>query len=267
MFYTFSFVFGLVMGSFISAYSYRLIKGLSIKKGRSFCPKCKKKIVWYDNIPLISYILLSGKCRKCRGKISIRYPLIELSTGLVFLLVAVFWKEGSFVLSRGEFLNIKREMGMLSLPYLYAMFFLLIVMFVTDIEEKVIFDGNIYFLFLISFLVILLFFPRSMYVNMLSAFGASSFLLLIHLATSGRGMGLGDVKLALPAGLILGWPGTLMWLYLSFVLGALIGLLLILFKKAKFGKHIPFGPFLIISFVFVFVSGEVLKNIIMVPLF
>jgi len=267
MFYTFSFIFGLVAGSFIGAYSYRLTKGISIKKGRSFCPKCKKKIVWYDNIPLVSYILLSGKCRKCKGKISVRYPLIELSTGLVFLFVALLWGEGLFVIPGGEFLKIKREMGMLSLPYLYVMFFLLIVMFITDIEEKVIFDGNIFFLFLIAFLAVLLFFPRGMYVNMLSALGGSSFLLLIHLATSGRGMGLGDVKLALPAGLILGWPGTLMWLYLSFVLGALIGLLLILFKKAKFGKHIPFGPFLIISFVFVFVSGEALRNIIMVPLF
>src|SRR3990172_8718504 len=80
-------ILGLAVGSFLSAYTWRWPRGISIAKGRSICPKCKKQIAWYDNIPLFSYLILGGRCRNCHKKISLRYPLIEFSTAVLFILV------------------------------------------------------------------------------------------------------------------------------------------------------------------------------------
>lgn len=264
---------GLVVGSFLAAYTYRAPKDISIKHGRSFCPKCKKKISWHDNIPLFSFIILKGKCRNCKKKISFRYPLIEFSTALVFLTVYVLlnncaqpdWTNQAGLgatISQGVPLyasglcNLQTTLGQWALPYLLFVSAVFVAIFVIDFEHQIIVDELILSLFAISFLVILLSFPPTFYVRLLTGFAASLFLLLIHLATFGRGMGLGDVKLAIPAALILGWPSSLAWMFLSFVLGAIVGVLLILLKKAKFGKHIAFGPFMVISFFIALFWGD-----------
>jgi leader peptidase (prepilin peptidase)/N-methyltransferase len=98
--------------------------------------------------------------------------------------------------------------------------------------------------------------PDYSYVNILLSFAGAAFLLLLHLITRGKGMGLGDVKLALLGGLVLGWPSTLIWMMLSFIIGAIVGLILILLKKAEFGKHIAFGPFLVASFFIALLFGN-----------
>ena len=85
-----SLVMGLVIGSFLGAFTYRWGKGLSVADGRSFCPHCKAKISWLDNVPVVSYLLLKGKCRSGGNKISLRYPAIELSTALLFGLLGYF---------------------------------------------------------------------------------------------------------------------------------------------------------------------------------
>ena len=121
-------ILGLVFGSFIAAYSYRVVRGISVAKGTSFCDRCKAKLGWRENIPVISYIFLKGKCASCRKKISIRYPLIEITTSIGFLMIYLFRN---------------------ALPYHYlfilAIFCILVLIFVTDMENKIIPDEFIFF--------------------------------------------------------------------------------------------------------------------------
>lgn len=238
----FLFLFGLVIGSFIGAYTYRWPKDISVKRGRSFCPKCKKKIYWYDNIPLLSYLLLSGKCRNCKKKISLRYPLIEFSTALLFITIYTF--KGSSL--QGA-----------ALPYLLAITTALIIIFVIDFEHKLIPDEVVFFIFALAFLLLLLSPIIAFYTVLFAAFSASTFFLLLHLITKGRGMGLGDVKLVLALSLFFhDWKMLVVWLMFSFIIGAVVGVVLILIGKAGWGKQIPFGPFLVLSFFAVVFWGS-----------
>jgi leader peptidase (prepilin peptidase)/N-methyltransferase len=248
-------IFGLIIGSFLSALTYRIPNGISILKGRSFCPKCKNKISWYDNIPVFSFYLLGGKCRNCKTQISLRYPLIEFFTLLVFLFITIFFGYCSTGLSGSAICQWRGLLGFWALPYLLVIASGFLAIFVIDLEKQIIPDGIVFSLFAITALLLILINPDFTYVNILAAFGGASFLLLINLFTRGMGMGLGDVKLALLGGIVLGWPGTVTWLLLSFVTGAILGLVLIFFKKAEFGKHIPFGPFLVFSFFVSLVFG------------
>lgn len=251
---------GLVIGSFLSAYTYRLPRGISIAKGRSVCPNCKKKIAWYDNIPLLSYLLLGGKCRNCKRAISVRYPLIEISTALLFVATYFYFLkcltlQVVFLKSNCFYINF---LGPWALPYFLLIATILIAIFVIDLEYQIIPDEFVFFLFGITFLVILIFSAGDFYVRLLTAFFSGLFLLVLHLITRGKGMGLGDVKMALFGGLLFGFPQTLVWMFLSFIVGALVGLFLIIIGKAKFGKHIPFGPFLVVSFFITLIWGDVL---------
>lgn len=213
-------ILGLAVGSFIGALTYRLPRRKDIFLGRSFCPKCKKKIFWYDNIPILSYFLLGRKCRNCKEKISWRYPAIELATGIGFVII------GS------------------NLVYL-LLFILTFTIFVIDLEHQIIPDSITFIIFIIVITVIL---GHNFYQNLASGFLAASFFLAINLITRGRGMGLGDAKLAIPLGTFLGFPEVTYWLLGSFIIGAFVGLVLVFLGRAKFGKPIPFGPFLIVSF-------------------
>jgi prepilin signal peptidase PulO-like enzyme (type II secretory pathway) len=246
-------VFGLVFGSFITALSYRSVRGMSILKGRSLCPNCKKKISWIDNIPIISFLLLHGKSRCCKKNISLRYPLIEFFTLAVFFITGVIYVK----LPYGNPIGIWKEiLGLFTLPYLLTVSVFLITTFVSDYETKLIVDEIIFVPYLLTFFILILVNPDYTYANIFLSFAVASIFLLLHLVTHGRGMGLGDVKLVLVPPLILGWPYTVMWLFFSFVIGALVGLFMILIHKTKFGKQIPFGPFLIFSYFIVLFWGE-----------
>jgi leader peptidase (prepilin peptidase)/N-methyltransferase len=247
--------FGLVGGSFIGAYTYRAPKNIKISKGRSFCPKCKKTIHWYDNIPLISFILLKGKCRFCKEPISFREPLVELAGAFLVILI--------FIFSQNISLNIPWLFALSDLyfPYILFIIFVMLAIFVTDIEGQVILD-ELTFLALLLTISALLISGVSIYPFLLSGFGAGLFLLLIHLFTFGRGMGLGDVKLAILVGTLFGPVLTLIFMFLSFLIGALTGIFLIALRKAKFGQKIAFGPFMVISFFLVLFFGSSIAPII-----
>lgn len=257
------FIFGLIVGSFITSYTHRTVRGKSVAKGRSLCPNCNKNISWYDNIPVVSYLMLGGKCRRCKKSISIRYPLIELGTAIVFVLVSNAYYQCS--LDVGNFLPASKVMcywqqslGVVALPYFLFISSALIAIFVTDIEDQIIPDILSYTLFVFTFTVLLVVSPEDFYLRIFTGFALSFSFLVLHLVTLGRGMGLGDVKLVIFAGILLGLKLSLVWVFLSFIIGALLGTILIFASKAKFGKQIAFGPFLIVSFFIVLFYGDCL---------
>lgn len=230
---------GLLVGSFIGALSFRLPLGRPISKGRSVCDFCGKKISWFDNVPIVSYFLLRGTCRKCGKKISPRYPLIEAVTAVGFMAIGILLK-GYPVGSLGFYL---------------VVFSGTLVVFITDLEHHFIADSVSFFLWIFVIFYLLFTGNPNFFVNLEAGFLAALFLLFINLVTRGRGMGLGDVKFALFAGTLLGFPQSLIWLFVSFLTGAAVGIILILVRRAKFGKPIAFGPFLAVSLVITILFG------------
>ena len=257
--YIILFMLGSVIGSFLSAYTFRWPRGISIVYGRSFCPNCKSKINWFDNIPVLSFLLLAGKCRNCSQNISVRYPLIEISCAGLFLLTYYFWNLCGN-LANSPLCFWKDQIGPLSLPYLLLIVSLMVAIFVIDFENQLIPDYLVYLLLITTALMPLISNDPEFYKLLLSGFAGSCALLLLHLLTRGKGMGLGDVKLALGLGVFFGWPNVTIWLYLSFTLGAVVGLLLIATGRAKFGKAIAFGPFLVLSFFLTLFWGDYFAN-------
>ena len=245
------FILGLVVGSFISAYSFRWPRNIPIVKGRSFCDNCNTKISWYDNIPLLSFILLNGKCRSCKKKISLRYPIIEFFTALIFVIVFYY----AITVQGGSLYGV-------TLPYLLAISSALIIIFVIDLEHKLIPDEAVFFIFTAAFLFLLLSSNKAFYTVLFAAFTASVFFIFLNFVTKGRGMGLGDAKLVLALGLVFAdWRLIVVWIFLSFIIGSIIGILLIIFGKAKWGKQIPFGPFIITAFFITLFWGNLLTGV------
>lgn len=218
----FLFLLGLIFGSFLGALTYRLPRGLGCIKGRSFCPNCKKTIAWYDNIPVLSYFLLLGRCRACKKKISLRYPVIEISTGVVWAVLG-------------------------NNPIALAVAMVLIVIFVIDIEHQLILDKLVFVGLAILLINFLFSDSQQIFKFLLAGFLSADILLFINLATKGSGMGLGDVKLALLIGSLVGLEKMLVWLFFSFSVGAIVGIILIVIGRATFRERIAFGPFLIIG--------------------
>ena len=225
---------GLCVGSFINCLVYRVNNGLSPLKGRSICPKCKHRLAWKDNIPLLSFFLLGRRCRYCSFPISWQYPLVELTAGILTVLV--------FQLSNYELPALPAGGRITSYNLLIS--WALLAIFVSDLIYTTIPDEILYPTLLIVFIYLIFHSPNFLISNFLISFLFAGFFYLLVLITQGRGMGLGDVKLAGLIGLILGWPKVIVALYLAFLTGAFFGVILILLKKKKFGQHIPFGPFL-----------------------
>jgi len=240
MLYLFIFLFGLSVGSFLNCVIYRLEIGSSFLKGRSFCPYCKHTLSWQDLIPVLSFVFLQGLCRYCRQKISLQYPLVELATGTIFLLI---------------FLT---NSNIYAYAFLLLMASFLIVIFVYDLKHYIIPDSMVFSAIAAALLYQLLFFWPDLYLPFLSAIGASGFFLAIVLFSRGKWMGLGDVKLAFFMGLLLSWPHIIVALFLSFLIGAIIGLGLISASRKTIKSEIPFGPFLILGTAIAFFWGDMI---------
>ncbi len=247
-------VLGALIGSFLAAYTYRLPRKISISKGRSYCPKCKKQISWYDNIPLISYLLLGGKCRQCKKTISKRYPFIEFSTIIAFALIYLFNQRISLTLGWTQINN------PLSIAVDLLLATIFIIIFVVDLEFQIIPDGSIFAGLLVTLIAHGLFKTDTLFIYVLTGFTAGMFLLLINLATKGRGMGLGDVKLAVFIGMLLGPINTLLWYFISFMIGGAFGVIIIAAKRMDIKDKVPFAPFLILGLIGLFVLGDVIKR-------
>ena len=238
--YLIIFLFGLTIGSFLNCIIYRLKVGKTFLRGHSFCPYCKHKLVWYDLIPVFSFLMLKGKCRYCQKPISIQYPLVELTTAILFILLF-------------------NSQNLLNTGYLLLITSFLIIIFVYDLKHYIIPDKVIFPAILTSFLF--LFTTNSLLVNaILSAFGASLFFLLIYLISQGQWMGFGDVKLSFLIGLHLGFPNILVALFSAFFTGAIIGLILIAQSKKTLKSKVPFGPFLVFGTFLATLYGESIIN-------
>jgi len=249
------FIVGLIIGSFLNVLICRLPDIESIIKTRSHCPNCKHKLYWYDLIPVISFVMLGRKCRYCKGKISWQYPLVELVTALLFILIYL-------------------EFGLtLSAIYLMLISCVLIVIFVYDQIRQIIPDSMV----IIGLALSLIYYCLSVYHHhyyyhyyyyyyydfehvILGIVIPIIFLGSIVFFTKGKGIGVGDVKLAALLGLMLGYPLIIVGLFMAFIIGALFGLILIIAGKKKMKDTIAFGPFLIIGFYIAFFWGYQIIN-------
>ena len=257
-----AFLGGLLIGSFLNVCVHRLPRDLSVVRPRSYCPHCEKMIAWYDNIPLVSYAALGGRCRHCHERISVRYPIVELATGLAFAVC---------VAALGP-----------SLPALkYAIFSaILITLIASDLEERILPDeftlgGTLVglvmaaFVFLdpefISLLLPLKLGPRGHSLAE-SAFGAllgsGSIWLVGFLYEKIRhreGLGLGDVKMIAMIGAFLGLRMALLTLMLASLLGAIVGLIYVVAtRKDSSTYELPFGSFLGLAALIVGLFGQVI---------
>ncbi len=237
-----AFLFGLSVGSFANVIIYRLPEGKSIVLPRSYCPACRTPIAARDNIPLLGFLLLKGKCRHCRAAISPRYPLVELLMGLIFVAVYLLLS------ARGE--------RLILFPFYWYFCFSLVALSLIDFKHYILPDLLTYPLLGAGFLLAVLYPGRlgpgeigpELLRSLIGAAVGGGSLWLIGLlgkaAFRKEAMGLGDVKLMAAVGAWQGWGMALFAIFLGALAAALVGIALILLKKARWGARLPFGPYL-----------------------
>ncbi|MBU0708195.1 prepilin peptidase [Patescibacteria group bacterium] len=261
--YIFIFIFGTAVGSFINAFEYRLYRSKQIIRGRSQCPHCQHLLAWYDLIPLFSFVLLWGKCRYCGREISLQYPLMELVTGMFLVLAVLLAFEFRVPGSALPTANYQLPITIYQLLFTFFVIAALEIIFIYDLKYGLIPDEVILITSVASLLYRLSTFvlpvtgytfrvTNDLIFPLLSGLGAALFFIFLIILTKGRGMGGGDVKLVFLMGLIMGFPQIVFALYLAFLSGALISVILILLNKKEFGQTIPFGPFLVGATLIVF---------------
>lgn len=235
-------VLGLMVGSFLNVCVYRIPRGESVISPGSHCTSCNTALKVLNLIPVLSYIIIKGRCRYCRNKISLRYSIIELLTAGIFVLLF--------------------ERYQLSVYFIASVFIasILIAVFFIDMEHQIIPNGLVLVGLIGGIPLILynLFKPvgiygdRLWYNPILGMLAGSGILLLVALIgfaiyRSDGAMGMGDVKIFAPIGIFLGWRMTLLALLISVLLGGITGLILILFRVKDRKDVIPFGPFIVIA--------------------
>lgn len=273
----FGFVIGAILGSFIKAIADRSLTNKTFF-GRSFCPKCRHTLSWFDLVPILSYLLLNGRCRYCHKKISLEYPFVEIILGI--LIAFLFWfSSPKFGAAEDIFQQI-----IFFADLFFKTFFIsvLIAITITDLKKTLIPDrimypsiwiSIIFITFITIIKIIYLYYylsqnqigkyllpPHSDYFarhalitaepflgSIFSAIIIGGFFLALIIITKGKGMGGGDVKLGAFMGLTLSFPLSLVAVMLAFLTGAITSIILIIFKKKHFGQSIPFGPFLVVG--------------------
>ena len=226
----FAFVLGAVVGSFLNVCIYRIPAGESIVSPRSRCPRCGAPIRWYQNFPILSWIFLRGRCANCRVRIPIRYALVEALTGLLFAMVLYYF----------------------GIHWATVVFWVFVSLLVTitfiDLDHQIIPDvislPGIVLGFGASFLLPWVSWSDSLLGILLG--GGSLFMVAVgyEFLTKKEGMGGGDIKLLAMLGAFLGWKAVLPIIFVSSLLGTLVGVPLMLVKGADGKLAIPFGPFL-----------------------
>ena len=235
-------VFGFAWGSFLNVLIYRIPRDMSIIKPASSCPVCKKKIKMYDNIPIISYLILGGKCRYCKAKIPLTYPLVEFLTPLSFILLYTHYSLSFFFFASCLFASAMIVLGFID-------FFHMILPDVITLPGLLL-------------AIVYSFFREDLNLTqaLIGAVTGAGFLLLVYgtyyLVRKKEGLGMGDVTMMLLIGAYLGWRQAFFTLILASFVGALVGVFVILFRKKDFQFSLPFGTFLAPAAFFSLLWGE-----------
>jgi leader peptidase (prepilin peptidase)/N-methyltransferase len=237
------FIIGIIIGSFLNVCICRIPEKKSIAFPASHCTKCGTGLKAADLIPIISYLLLKGKCRYCKAQISVQYPIVELISGLIILL-----------------LFYKYTLSLLFVKYAIVAYTLLVIA-VIDFNTQEIPDGLLIF----GIVACLFFISVDKDISIISALigAAVGFGIFLIIALISNAMGGGDIKLMAFLGLAVGWKNILMVSLFSFVIGAVISLLLIIFKLKSRKDYIPFAPFIFCAFMLVVLWGEKLLDLYM----
>lgn len=254
-------VLGLLIGSFLNVVIYRVPIGKSIVTPPSACPNCGHVIAWYDNIPVISWLVLRGKCRNCANPISARYPLVELGTGVLFALVA--WRLSGGIAHAGTTL-IAEASVLLILAYLYFAA-ISVALAAIDLDSAKLPNVIVLPAYGVGLVLFTLVAALSgEWDNLLQAVIGAAALFVLYFVTLliyPAGMGMGDVKLAGVIGLFLGWAGwgpLAVGAFAAFVLGGLFGVALLLVRRANRKSGIPFGPWMLAgAFIGLFFGGPI----------
>ncbi len=247
--YAFFFILGLIVGSFANVCIYRLPREKSIVNPPSACPRCGARIKPWDNIPVLSYIFLRGRCRRCGEPISVIYPLVEVMNGILYVLV--LYKYGISW----------------ALPFFLALGSALLIITFIDIEFQIIPDeitipGAIIGI-IAGWLLLPDPFARSMHMGIMTTLigAALGFGLYYVVAVASRGgMGGGDIKMMAMVGAFLGWKGVLLTTFTGSLFGSVIGLYLMVFKGKGRKSKIPFGPFLALGAIVSLLYGQEIAN-------
>lgn len=237
--YIIVFLYGIVIGSFVNVLIYRIPLHENIAVEHSHCMSCRHRLKWYDLVPLFSWLLLRGRCRYCKAKISGQYPLIELINGIGY--VAIFISNGFCLIS-----------------ILYALVFsMLVAIAVIDWRTYEIPMGLNITIGVLGVAATII--DRSNFIeHLIGAVSVSGFLFLIYLVTRGRGIGGGDIKLMAAAGLVLGWKKIVFALVIGCIVGSIIHIILM---RAK-GKDrvLAFGPYLAFGLTVMMIFGDMILN-------
>ena len=235
-------IFGLMTGSFLNVVISRVPAGQSVVTPRSRCPKCRKLISWYDNVPVVSFLMLSGRCRNCNTPISNRYPAVEFATAIAFMLQAIVYAS---------------DPAMLGARLVFTG--LLIALFVTDLETMRL--PNVLTLpgiaIGVAFSTVL---PPGLQSSVLGAvIGAAvpwAIRWLWYQMKGVEAMGLGDVKMLAMIGAFLGWRQVWLVLFFASLVGALFGIVLTVSRRRSMASRLPFGTFLAMAAYLASLSGE-----------
>lgn len=233
------FLYGIVIGSFLNVLIYRLPKKENIVTTRSHCMNCGYQLKWYDLVPIFSYLVLGGRCRKCKTRISVQYPIIEALNGILYLIV--FYKFGMSVDS-----------------LLYCLLFsALLTLSVIDFRTYEIPIGINVFILLLGLVRVIT--DWTNWADYLIGFLAVSvFLYLIYIITHGRGIGGGDVKLMAVCGLVLGWKLILLGFFLGCIIGSICHLIRM---KISHADHVlAMGPYLSVGVIIAALWGSQMIN-------
>jgi len=236
---------GLAIGSFVNASVYRLANKQDIVKDRSKCTKCLAVLKWNDLIPIYSYLSLRGKCRYCSKPFSLQYLLVELGCGILFLITSILWLQagsGVLVLVR-DLLSI----AVLLFLFVFDLRYYLLPDIVTLPSIGVFFGINLYLGYSVQHLL-------------LAIIVGGGFFALQFLISKGKWIGGGDIRFGALMGALLSWPGVLVALFLSYIIGSFISIGLVLFGKKGFGSKVPFGTFLAIGTVITLWWGRPILN-------
>ena len=236
------FVFGILIGSFLTVCIYRLPREQSIITPRSACPQCEHMILWYDNVPVLSYVWLGGRCRNCQASIPYRYPIVELVNGVGYVAIFLRFGWGWPTVAYGIFFSALLIITWIDLDYLI-------------IPDSITLPGIV-----LGALCALWILPIGFVNSLIGVIvGGGVLLALAWLSPylfGKEGLGGGDIKLLAMVGAFLGWELTLATLMIASLIGALVGLGLIAVRVMSRGQYMPFGPYLALGAVISLLFGN-----------